>query len=244
MFSVTILTKDCHETLAATLESLKDVPEIVILDTGSTDQTLEKAGEFAGVKIFKTEFKGFGPLHNEASGKASYDWILSIDSDEVVTAELLEEIRGLKLDPENVYVIERENYFKGKKIRGWSPDPVVRMYHRKKTRFSDDAVHERVLAEGLKKVRLKHRLKHTPYRSYGDFLEKMQKYSTLFAEQYQGKRIGSFSRALFHGLGAFLKSYFVKRGFLDGKEGFIISLYNSQTAYYKYLKLAELNKKN
>src|SRR5947207_13110208 len=98
MFSVTILTKNCHETLAATLESLKDMPEIVILDTGSIDRTLEIASQFSQVKIFKTEFKGFGPLHNEVSEKASYDWILSIDSDEVVTPELLEEIRGLKLD--------------------------------------------------------------------------------------------------------------------------------------------------
>ncbi len=243
--AVTILTKNCGDTLLATLQSLEAFREIIILDTGSVDDTLEIAGEFPHVKIYHAEFKGFGPLHNEATSLASMEWILSIDSDEILSPELAQEIQELQLDPACVYSIQRDNYFNGKRIRccaGWYPDRVVRLYHRRKTKFSNDAVHEKILREGLQEIPLKHTLKHTPYRSISDFLEKMQKYSTLFAEQNRGKKKSSFGKAVFHGLGAFFKNYFIKLGIMGGKEGFIISLYNSQTAFYKYLKLAELNK--
>jgi glycosyltransferase involved in cell wall biosynthesis len=219
---------------------------VIVLDTGSVDDTLEIAGEFPNVNIHHAEFKGFGPLHNEATALATCDWILSVDSDEVLTPELIREIQALLLDPNSVYSIPRDNYFNGKSIRccaGWYPDPVVRLYNRRKTRFSNDAVHEKILREGLRVVALQHSLKHTPYRTISDFLEKMQKYSTLFAEQHRGKKRFSFLIALIHGTSAFIKNYIFKRGILGGKEGFIISLYNSQTAYYKYLKLAQLNKK-
>jgi len=244
--SVTILTKNCGDILLNTLRALQEFPEIVILDTGSTDNTLEIAAEFPNVRIHREEFKGFGPLHNEATALASNDWILSVDSDEVLTPELVREINALQLDQGCVYSIQRDNYFNGKKIHscsGWYPDPVVRLYHRKSTKFSNDAVHEKILTHGLKVVSLKYSLKHTPYRTISDFLDKMQKYSTLFAQQNCGKKRSSFLKALTHGIGAFCKSYIFKRGIFEGKEGFIISLYNSETAYYKYLKLAELNKK-
>jgi glycosyltransferase involved in cell wall biosynthesis len=243
--SVTILTKDCGDTLLATLQSLEAFKEVVIFDTGSTDDTLEIAGEFPNVKICHAEFKGFGPAHNEASSLASADWILSIDSDEILSPELVREIRDLLFDPECVYSIQRDNYFNGKRIRccaGWYPDPVIRLYNRKKTRFSNDAVHEKVVTKDLRVISLKSSLKHTPYRTISDFLEKMQKYSTLFAEQNRGKKKSSFFKALMHGTSAFIKSYVFKMGIIGGKEGFIISMYNSQTAYYKYLKLAQLNK--
>ncbi len=245
--SVTILTKNCGDTLVATLQSLETFSEVLVLDTGSVDDTLEIAGEFPNVKIHHAEFKGFGPLHNEATSIASHDWVLSIDSDEILTAELIQEIHELDLDPNYVYSIQRDNYFNGKKIRccaGWYPDPVVRLYNRRRTRFSNDAVHEKILREDLHVITLQGALKHTPYRTTSDFLEKMQKYSTLFAEQNRGKKRSSLSKALLHGITAFIKNYIFKRGILGGKEGFIISLYNSQTAYYKYLKLAELNKKH
>ncbi len=244
--SVTVLTKNCGDTLLATLQSLQAFSEVIVLDTGSSDDTLEIAGEFPNVNIHHAEFKGFGPLHNEATSIASHDWILSIDSDEIVTPELVREIQELLLNPNSVYSIPRENYFNGKIIRccaGWYPDPVIRLYNRRHTRFSNDAVHEKILREGVKVVKLQHPLKHTPYRTISDFLDKMQKYSTLFAEQNRGKKRSSFFKALLHGTSAFIKSYIFKRGIAGGKEGFIISLYNSQTAYYKYLKLAELNKK-
>jgi glycosyltransferase involved in cell wall biosynthesis len=244
MISVTILTKNCQDTLAQTLASVQKFSEVIIYDSGSTDKTLEIARKFPNVKVVQGNFTGFGPTHNAASASASHDWILSIDSDEVLSQELAAEILQLKLDPFCIYELDRRNYFNGKWIRycgGWSPDPVVRLYHRLATQFSDDAVHEKVIQKNLKVIPLSPPLFHTPYRSMGDFLAKMQIYSTLFAEQHKGKKSSSLLKAISHGAFAFLKSYFLKRGFLGGKEGLIISLYNGHTAFYKYLKLMEAN---
>lgn len=242
--SVTVLTKNSEETLAATLASLQKFPEVILYDSGSIDATFEIAERFPNVTIVRGQFTGFGPTHNQASSLASYDWILSIDSDEVLTPELQEEILNLHLDSAAVYQIKRHNYFNGKWIRwcgGWYPDPVIRLYNRLSTRFTDDAVHERVLSEGMKITPLSSPLIHTPYRSIEDFLAKMQSYSSLFAKQHQGKKSSSMGKAIARGMLAFLKSYLLKRGFLGGKEGFIISLYNGHTTFYKYLKLKHLN---
>jgi glycosyltransferase involved in cell wall biosynthesis len=245
MISVTILTKNCEETLAATLASVQTFSEVIVYDSGSTDRTLEIARSFPNVKIIQGTFNGFGPTHNAATASASHDWILSIDSDEVLTPELSAEIARLDLDRNRVYQIPRHNYLNGKWIRwcgGWHPDPVVRLYHRRATQFSDDAVHEKVLIGTLKLTPLTSPLLHTPYRRMEDFLTKMQTYSTLFANQHRGKKSSSIGKALTHGTSAFLKSYLFKRGFLGGKEGLIISLYNGHTSFYKYMKLLESNK--
>lgn len=244
MISVTILTKNSSETIAKTLDSCRFFPEVLLFDTGSIDETLEIARKYPNVRIVERSFQGFGPSHNSATQEASYDWILSIDSDEVLSAELLDELKALVLDPSAVYSLFRSNYFRDKCMKGcsgWYPDRVVRLYHRNSTRFSDDQVHEKVLIEKMRIIPLKGKLFHTPYRSIESFLDKMQIYSTLFAEQHAGKKRSSFSIALFHGLAAFIKNYFLKRGFLNGKEGFIISLYNAHGTYYKYLKLAWRN---
>lgn len=237
--SVTILAKNAAETLAATLDSLTQFPEVLVIDTGSTDQTKEIATRYANVKLIETSFEGFGKTHNKASSIASHDWILSIDSDEILSSELIHEILSCQCDPNEVYSLNRCNYFQGKWIRccsGWYPDPVVRLFHRKKTHFTDVAVHESVICKGLNIVPFKGKLIHTPYRSIESLLSKMQFYSTLFAEQNAGKP-SSLGKALWHGFAAFFKNYFLKRGFLGGKEGLILSIYNAQTTYYKYLKL-------
>lgn len=241
MISATVLTKNCEKTLAETLSSLAAFPEVILLDSGSEDATLEIAARYPNVSLHKSTFLGFGPMHNYASKLATHDWILSIDSDEVISDDLASELLSIQLDEQCVYTLYRHNYFNGRHMKwcaGWHPDPVVRLYNRKTTRFSNDLVHEKVLSDGLKTIPLKSPLLHTPYLEMSDFLDKMQRYSTLFAEQRQGEK-SSLTRALLHGTGAFWKSYLFKRGFLGGKEGFIVSLYNGHTAYYKYLKLAE-----
>ncbi|MGE0670374.1 MAG: glycosyltransferase family 2 protein [Parachlamydiales bacterium] len=247
MISITILAKNCGQTLRPTLESVKGFSEVILLDTGSTDSTLEIAKEFPNVKVVEGTFIGFGPTHNLASSQASHDWILSIDSDEVLSQELIDEIQQLKLDKDQVYSLNRKNFFNKKWIRwcgGWHPDRVVRLYHRQTTHFTDAQVHEKIVASHLQVVELDSPLLHTPYRNMGDFLSKMQTYSTLFAEQNRQKKSSSVWKAILHGWQAFIKSYFFKRGFLGGKEGFIISIYNGHTAFYKYLKLMEANEKN
>ncbi len=244
--SVTILVKNSEETLEATLESVRMFPEVVLLDTGSTDGTLRIAEKFSNVKIFHAPFQGFGPTHNIASSLATYDYILSLDSDETLSTDLAEEIENLSLDPLCIYAIPRNNYYRGKHIKGcsgWYPDFVTRIYNRKNTCFDNAAVHEKIIRGSLRKEYLKHPMNHVPYRKVEDFLQKMQHYTTLFAEQNKGKKSSSVTKAVIHGLACFIKSYFFKKGFMLGYEGFFISLYNGHTAFYKYIKLLEANQK-
>ena len=238
--SCTILTKNSALTIKATLEALKEFDEVVILDSGSTDATLEIARAFSNVTIYKSEFLGFGQMHNLATSYAKNDWILSIDSDEIVTAELKKRILSLILDPSCVYSFAFQNILFGKKIRysGWYPDRHIRLYHRKMTAFSDAKVHERILSQGLKEIALKEHIEHHSYLHVSDFLRKLQIYTDLFKEQNPNRK-ATFSQAIWHGLFAFIKTYFIKLGFLDGKCGFIIAFYQAQTAFYKYLKLWE-----
>lgn len=244
MISVTVLTKNSRQHIHKVLSALQLFPEIIVYDTGSTDDTMTIASQFPNVTLKCAPFEGFGPTHNKASQCAKYDWILSVDSDEVMTPELATEILQLTLQDHYVYSFPRNNYYRGKWIRwcGWYPDRQVRLYNRTQTCFSDAQVHEAINVIGEKHIRLRHAVHHYPYATAADFLSKMQSYSTLFAQQNHGKRKSSLSKAIGHALFAFIKSYLIKRGFLGGSEGFEISLYNANTAFYKYVKLAEKNK--
>jgi hypothetical protein len=162
----------------------------------------------------------------------------------VLLPELSKELLNLTLDPKAVYSVQRCNYFQGKWIKycsGWHPDILVRLYHRKATRFTDVPVHEAIISKDCNVIQLRGKLLHTPYRSIESFLAKMQLYSDLFAEKNRGKT-SSLWKALFHGFAAFLKNYLFKRGFLGGQEGLIISIHNAHMTYYKYLKLAFRNR--
>lgn len=244
--SVTILTKNSQKYLEEVLEALRQFDEVLICDTGSQDETLPLARSFSNVTIYERPFNGFGPTHNLASHLARHDWILSIDSDEVVTAELAQEIARLRLEQGTVYSFPRHNEYRGKWIKwcGWHPDRHVRLYNRRDTSFTHAHVHESIIKTDLKEVYLQAPLRHYSYANVADFLTKMQTYSTLFAQQYQGKKSSSLSKAIAHGCFSFFKSYVIKKGFLGGQEGFEISFYNAATAYYKYLKLAEINRQD
>lgn len=240
--SVCILAKNAEATLKKTLDSVRSFPEVLLFDTGSTDATLSIAKSYPNVTIHETPFLGFGALRNKIADMAANDWILALDSDEVLSDELLKEIGNLVLSPEFAYTISRHNFFNGKRIKGcgWNPDRVGRIYHRKTTQFSASEVHESLQTQNV--IRLKSPILHTPYRSTADFLSKMQHYSSLYAEQHKGQKKSSFGKAFFHATACFLKSYLLKRGVFDGKEGFIISLHNANTTFYKYLKLIEANR--
>lgn len=241
MITVCILTKNAEETIQSTLDSVRTFPEVLLLDTGSTDATLRLSRQYPNVTIQETPFCGFGPLRNQIASHAKNDWILALDSDEVLSPALIEEIKALDPTPPCAYTIERHNFYNGKRIRGcgWSPDRVARLYHRKHAEFSPAFVHESLQTNHLRPLEAP--LLHTPYRSTADFLAKMQHYSTLFAKQNKGKKHSSFKKALGHAAFAFFRSYLLRRGILDGAEGFTISLYNANTAFYKYLKLNEEN---
>lgn len=243
MITVTILTKNSEKYLKEVLASVASFDEVLLFDNGSTDQTLEIASRFPNVNVYKGKFEGFGPTHNKASSLAKNDWILSLDSDELLTNELVKEIGNQTLDPKNVYSIPRHNYYRTTFIRwcGWYPDRQIRIYNRLKTRFTDAQVHEAVIAESLHEVSLNAPIIHYSYANLSDFLNKMQSYSDLFAKQNVGKKSSTPWKALRHGIFAFFKSYILKRGILGGYAGFVISTYNANTAFYKYLKLYEAN---
>ncbi|MDP1607753.1 MAG: glycosyltransferase family 2 protein [Chlamydiales bacterium] len=243
MISVCILTKNSGKTLRQTLESTRLFAEVVVLDNGSTDDTLAIAASFPHVRIYQEPFIGFGPLRNLAASKASHPWIFALDSDEMISAALLHELQALSLERGFVYSLPRHNFYAGKHITGcgWGKDKVVRLYHREDANYNLVPVHEAVLEQGVQKVSLSSPLLHTPYRSTEEFISKMQHYSSLFADQYQGKRSSSFQKALWKGAFAFLRSYILQKGIFLGKEGFILSVYNGNTTFYKYLKLSERN---
>lgn len=244
--SVTILTKNSEKYLSQVLDSLIFFDEVLIYDNGSTDGTLAIAEAYSNVKIALGIFEGFGPTHNKASSLAKHPWILSIDSDELVTPEMVKEINAITLYEDTVYSFPRHNYFNGKFIRwcGWYPDRQYRLYHREKTQFTNAQVHEAIMISNMRHSELKGPLIHYSYDSIADFLNKMQSYSTLFAQQNKGKKSSSQFKALMHGMFAFIKSYILKKGFLGGYEGFVISAYNGHTAFYKYLKLHEANSRS
>lgn len=241
MISVTILCKNSSTTLFDVLQSVAGFEEVILIDTGSTDGSMDIAKGFSNVTLYERPFTSFGPLHNEAATLASHDWILSLDSDEVLTTELASEILALDLDTDYLYGFCFDNFFKGKQIKhsGWSPDKHVRIYNKTVTQFSNASVHESIQTQGLKVRYLKGHVKHYSYQSIADFLKKMQLYSDLFAKGHAEKKKGSFGKAWLHSAFAFFKTYILKRGFLDGKEGYIIAKYNADTAWYKYLKLHE-----
>lgn len=244
--SVTILTKNSCKYLEEVLTALKMFDEVLIYDTGSTDKTMELAAQFPNVTIYQGLLNGFGPTHNTASGLAKNDWVLSIDSDEIVTEEMAQWVLESPLQRGCVYSFPRDNYFNGKHIKwcGWHPDRQLRLYHRQDTAFSDAQVHESILLKNVKEVPVQYPFIHYSYDTISDFLAKMQSYSDLFARQNHGKKTSSMFKAVSHALFTFFKCYFIKRGFLGGKEGFIISEYNAHTAFYKYLKLAEINQRH
>lgn len=244
--SATILTFNSSLRICEVLSALAFCDEVVILDSGSTDNTLELVKEFANVKIYKYEgeFLGFGKMHQKATSFAINEWVLSIDSDEVVTNELETEIRSLMLDKQTVYALPSKNYYQDEWIYscGWYPDYKLRLFNKSVTDFDSKMVHENIKTDGLKVVKLKNPLNHYSYNSYSEFITKMQKYSDYYAKENYGKKSSSPLKAGLHSIWAFIKSYILKGGFKQGANGFVISAYNSQTAFWKYIKLYEKTK--
>lgn len=243
--SVTVLVKNSEKYLAKTLHSLSAFPEVIVLDNGSTDRSLEIAAQFNNVKIYHTPFIGFGPMKNLAASYASYDWILNIDSDEILLPELIDELSQIDFkNSHKVYALLRLNHYRGKLIKtcGWYPDFVKRLYHKGQVQFNDKQVHESLdIPKHVELVRLTHPFNHYSFDGAEGLINKMQQYTTLFAEQQKYKKRASVFSAITHGISAFFKNYVLRRGFLSGSDGFVISFANACGAYYKYIKLKEAN---
>jgi glycosyltransferase involved in cell wall biosynthesis len=241
--SVVIIVKNGGAILHRCLESLRDFDEVVLYNNGSTDDTALIAASYPNVRLIEGEFNGFGPTKNAAAEYAVYDWILSLDADEVLNTALVQEMNQLTLDTKAVYTLLRKNFYKTTEISHcWGADEIVRLYNRQTTRYSDKAVHEHVLTDGLVIQKLSCSFSHFPYQSISEFVLKADRYSTLFAEDNVGKRSSSPTKAFFNGLYSFLRTYILKRGFLDGYAGLIIAFSHMVTNFYKYIKLYEMNR--
>ena len=213
--TATILTFNSAKYLSLVLEALRTFDEILILDSGSTDSTLDIARRYPCVRIHRTVFKGFGLLHNEAVELARNDWIFSVDSDEIVSPVLLAEISSLKLKDGTVYAVPFHNYFGDQWVQhcGWHPEHHVRLFNRRRTRFSNAHVHEGVKTERLETVSLCSPVLHYSYSEAKDFLTKIQLYSDLYAQEYAGRKQSSLGKAISHSLWCFFKSYILQHGF-------------------------------
>ncbi|EDP1927694.1 glycosyltransferase [Campylobacter jejuni] len=246
--SVIIIVKNAEQTLLECLNSLKDFDEIILLNNESSDNTLNIANEFkkdfANLHIYHSTFIGFGALKNLALSYAKNDWILSIDADEVLENECINELKNLEFKKEDIIALSRKNLYKGEWIKacGWWPDYVLRIFNKNFTRFNDNLVHESlILQSNAKKIYLKNGLKHYSYKDISHLIDKMQYYSSLWAKQNIHKK----SRVLKANLRAFwtfFRNYFLKSGFLYGYKGFIISVCNALGVFFKYMKLYELQR--
>jgi len=240
--SVIVITKNEAHDIRACLESVHGwVDEIVVIDSGSTDGTQAICREL-GARVVETDWPGFGPQKQRALEAAQGPWILSLDADERVSPALRAEIlAAVAAGSADVIRMPRRSNYCGAWIHhsGWSPDYVVRLFRRAQARFSADLVHERVLAaDGARQGTLQEPLIHYSFRDFSEVLGKIDSYSSYGATQgaARGKR-GSLRSALLHGLWAFLRTYLIQRGFLDGRMGLVLAISNAEGTYYRYLKL-------
>ncbi len=238
--SVIVITKNEAHNIQGCLQSVAWCDEIVVVDSGSTDDTVALARSCGARVVQTTDWPGYGPQKNVALSHARSDWVLSIDADERVTPALRDEIlAAMTSGRHDAYRLPRLSRFCGRFIRhaGWYPEPVLRLFRRGEARFSDDLVHERVVASGSVGM-LREPLMHYTYADYTEVLTKIDRYSTLGARQAfeRGKRATPWT-AVVHGLWAFVRTYVFRAGFLDGAQGFGVALMLGEASYYKYIKL-------
>jgi len=245
--SVIVITKDEAQAIERCLESVAWADEIVVVDSGSSDGTVELARRHRARVEVVADWPGFGPQKNRAAALASGDWLLSLDADEWVTPELRVAIERA-LGAPGAYAafrMPRRSSYCGRFMRhsGWWPDYVTRLFRRGAARFSDDPVHEKLLVDGQVGT-LDAPLMHEAFRDLERVIAKMNSYSTASAQMLHARgRRGSVAAAVGHGLWAFARTYCLRLGFLDGREGFMLAVSNAEGAYYRYLKLALLGRK-
>jgi glycosyltransferase involved in cell wall biosynthesis len=216
----------------------------VIYDNGSTDDTLTIIDRYPNVNLIQGDFSGFGPTKNKAATYAKHDWILSLDADEVASSLFLEGLKKIKLNQKMVYQIFRKNFYKNTHVKHcWNNDKIVRLYYRKETQFDNKKVHERIESKEMSVELLTGFIDHYPYNNITDFIKKLDMYSSEFARDNVGKKSSSPAKAILNGSFSFFKTYFLKRGFLDGYAGLVIAFSHMATNFYKYIKLYELNQK-
>lgn len=224
-----MITKNSQKYLDEVLSSCKFADEIVLVDSGSTDDTINIAQKY-GAKVIHQEWLGFGKQKQFAVDSCKNDWVFVLDSDEVVTSKLQDEIQKVLENPiSKAYEVARLNYFFGKPIRhcGLYPDFNTRLFDKKEVFISPDEVHEKINADST--CKLKNHMIHYAYEDIFQFIEKQKRYASL-------SRKNSKIKAIVNPYWTFFKIYFLKLGFLDGWHGFIIAKLYAQYTFWKYLK--------
>ena len=244
--SVILITKNEAANIGACLDSVAFCDERIVVDSASDDDTVAIA-QARGAAAHHHLWQGFGKQKQAALSHATGDWVLLIDADERVTPALAAQIQeAIAKDGADGYEMPRLSSFLGRPMRhsGWYPDYVLRLFRRGTARFTDDSVHERVVPQGPV-ARLTAHLDHTPVERIEQALARMDRYSTLAAEAMikKGQRVW-FLSGIFHGYWAFIRLYFLRLGFLDGKQGFLLAVATAEGSYYKYMKAWLRSRKN
>ena len=228
--SVVIITLNEESNIKRCLDSVRLFDEIIIVDSGSTDQTIDIA-EKHGAKVIRHDWLGFGPQKQYAVNQASHDWVLSLDADEYLSSDLIENIQNARLDDQSsAFAINRRSFFLGKEVKysGWSPDWVIRLFNRNNACFTDDLVHERV--NGFSTLQqLDGLMFHNTYPTKEEIKNKTKKYG-LLGQRHRKKKKNRYFSATW----AFLRTYLIKAGFLDGIIGLKIASMNAKTTFIKY----------
>lgn len=245
--SVILITKNEAANIRACLESVAWADEIIVVDSASTDDTARMAKEMGAQVHVLPDWPGFGPQKNRALNYASKDWVFSIDADERVTPELRAEIeQAMHTGKAEGYYCPRLSQFCGQFIHhsGWYPDYVLRLFKRGNGRFSDSLVHESVLLTGST-AKLKAPLLHYSYLTAADVERKVEHYSRAAAQQmFQSGKRSSWAGAVLSSGWAFVRTYVIRLGVLDGNAGWNIARMNARTTYLKYRKLQALRPTN
>jgi glycosyltransferase involved in cell wall biosynthesis len=243
--SVTIITLNESAHIGAAIDSAAWADEVIVVDCGSTDETLAIA-RARGARIVTRDWPGYIEQKNYAASIAQHDWIFSLDADERITPALADEVRRVLAaePPCRGYRVPRVTFHLGRWIRttDFYPDFQTRLYDRRAARWQGRYVHESVAVDG-KAGQLRHELQHYSYRNLQDHLDRINRYTTLAARQMfeRGRRAGVFD-LLLHPPAAFLRNYVLRRGFLDGGVGLTLSLVNAYSVFLKFAKLWEIQR--
>ena len=237
--AVVIVAKNEAARIGECVASASFADEILVLDSGSSDATAQIA-QGLGARVVATDWPGYGPQVARGFGLARSDWVLSLDADERIPAPLQAEIRAaIARGEHDGFRIPRWSEFCGRVMHhgGWRPDRTLRLGRRARSGFTSDFLHAHMTVDGSVGD-LRESLVHLSYPDVHDVLEKLDRYSSGSARDMHARgRTASVAKAVAHGLFAFVRTYLLKLGFLDGRHGLMLAIYNAEYAYYKYVKL-------
>lgn len=241
--SAAIICLNEEHNISCCLDALSWCDEIVVVDSGSTDRTLQIVERFNGTKVLYRRFDTYIAQKNFALDHCQHDWVLSVDADEILPGKLIEEIQGLSFDVAG-YFVGRRSFLGDQEIKygSWNPDYKLRLFRRSVGRWGGSNPHERVLLEGPTQ-RLTTRMLHYSYRTRQEFLDRNRKYMRMLVEhQSRPDKRTYLGEPILHGWGNFVKSYILRRGFLDGPAGLYIAYHMARLSYEKHSLLARKTK--